>query len=127
MTTNTVGVRYIVNNVDEAIEFYKKYLNFEVVMHPAPGFAALARGDLTLFLNQPGVGSAGQAASDGSMPEPGGWSRFQIVTPDLDAEIARLKSEGATFRTGINSGAGGRQVLLEDPSGNVVELFEPRK
>lgn len=126
-STNNINVRYIVKSVDKAIEFYQKHLGFNVVMHPAPGFAALSKGNLTLFLNEPGIGSAGQAASDGSMPEPGGWSRFQIMIPDLDAEIKRLESEGASFKTGINTGAGGRQILLEDPSGNVIELFEPRR
>lgn len=123
---NTVGVRYIVKNVDEAVEFYCKHLGFEVLMHPVPGFAALSKDTLILFLNQPGIGSAGQAASDGTMPKPGGWNRFQVMTSDLDEDIKRLKSEGATFKTGINTGAGGRQILLEDPSGNVIELFEPR-
>lgn len=126
MQSTNIGVRYIVKSVDEAIEFYQKHLGFKVVMHPAPGFAALSKDNLTLFLNEPGIGSAGQPASDGSMPEPGGWNRFQIMTSDLDAEIKRLKSEGATFKTDINTGAGGRQILLADPSGNVIELFEPR-
>jgi len=126
-STNTVGVRYIVKDVEKAVKFYEKHLGFKVVMNAAPGFAALSRDNLMLFLNQPGSGSAGQPASDGSMPEPGGWSRFQIVTSDLDAEIKRLESDGASFKSGINTGAGGRQILLEDPSGNVVEIFEPRR
>ncbi len=114
------SVRYIVNDVDEAVGFYRDKLDFTVEMHNPPKFAALKRGDLSPFLNVPGAGSAGKAGDD---PRPGGWSRFQIETEDLDGLIARLRKAGASFRGQIAEGAG-RQILLEDPSGNVVELFE---
>lgn len=119
-----INIRYIVHNVDEAIRFYTETFGFEVAMHPAPGFAALSKDDFTLFINEPGVGGAGQAMPDGSLPQPGGWNRFQIIVSDLDAEIKRLKNQGVHFKTDIIVGKGGRQALLEDPSGNVVELFE---
>ena len=115
-----VSVRYIVADVDEAIPFYTEQLGFKVDMHPAPGFASLSRGDLTLLLNRPGAGGAGQ-----NMPEPGGWNRFQIEVDDLDALIEKLKSAGPKLRSEIITGNGGRQVLVEDPSGNPIELFEP--
>ena len=116
-----VAVRYIVDDVDAAIDFYVSRLDFGVEMHPAPGFAALSRGDLILYLNEPGVGSGGQAGSD---PSPGGWSRFQIETDDLDSLVAELRESGAGFRSDIVTSNAGRQILLEDPAGNVVELFE---
>lgn len=119
-----VSVRYIVEDVDAAVDFYTSLLGFEVKMRPAPGFAALRRGDLMLLLNAPGAGGAGQEMPDGSVPEPGGWNRFQLEVEDLDALVARLKEEGATFRSEIVVGRGGKQVLLDDPSGNAVELFE---
>lgn len=118
------AVRYIVTDADAAVDFYRDVLGFEVKMHPGPQFAALVRDDLTLYLNQPGAGSAGKAGGD---PEPGGWSRFQIETEDLDGLIARLRGRGARFKGGIAEGGGGRQILVEDPSGNVVELFEPKR
>lgn len=114
------AVRYIVNDVDEAVDFYRDLLGFTVEMHNPGKFAALVRDDLRLFVNVPGAGSAGKAGGD---PKPGGWSRFQIETRDLDALVAELRKAGATFRGDIAAGAG-RQILLEDPSGNVVELFE---
>jgi catechol 2,3-dioxygenase-like lactoylglutathione lyase family enzyme len=116
------SVRYIVSDIDKCVDFYRDRLGFTVKMQ-ADGFAALSRDDLRLFLNVPGAGSAGKA---GGHPEPGGWSRFQIETEDLDAMLKALRAEGASFRGDIASGAGGRQILLEDPSGNVVELFEPK-
>jgi len=118
----TVSVRYIVNSVEVAIEFYRDRLGFEVVMHPAPGFAALSLGDLKLLLNQPGAGGAGTA---GGSPQPGGWNRIQLAVEDLDATVAELREMGATFRGGAVEGAGGRQILVEDPSGNPIELFQP--
>lgn len=121
---NTINIRYIVNDVDEAVRFYTEALGFEVTMHPAPGFAGLSKDGVTLFINEPGVGGAGQAMPDGTLPQPGGWNRFQVIVNDLDAEVERLKNQGAHFKTDIIVGKGGRQVLLEDPSGNVVELFE---
>ncbi len=115
------AVRYIVNDVDEAVRFYRDLLHFSVGMHNPGKFAALDRDDLRLFINAPGAGSAGHA---GGHPQPGGWSRFQVATEDLDAEIARLRGAGASFRGDIAEAGAGRQILLEDPSGNVIELFE---
>ena len=121
-----VGVRYIVDDVDAAIAFYAEHLGFDVVMHPAPPFAMLARGDLRLMLSAPGGGPGGGAAmADGRLPEPGGWNRFQLEVSDLDAAVAKLRAGGARFRNEIVQGVGGRQVLVADPSGNCVELFEP--
>jgi catechol 2,3-dioxygenase-like lactoylglutathione lyase family enzyme len=116
------SVRYIVSDVGKCVDFYRDRLGFAVNMQ-ADGFAALSRGDLKLFMNAPGAGSAGKA---GGHPEPGGWNRFQIETRDLDATLKTLRAAGASFRGDVASGAGGRQILLEDPSGNVVELFEPK-
>ena len=122
----TVSVRYFVDDVDTAIAFYRDLLRFEVVMHPAPAFAMLARGDLRLLLSAPGGGPGGGAAMpDGRLPEPGGWNRFQLEVADLDAEVDRLRGAGATFRNEIVEGVGGRQILVDDPAGNCVELFEP--
>ncbi len=112
--------RYIVDNVEACVPFYRDRLGFKVNMQ-ADGFAALAHDDMKLFLNQPGKGSAGKA---GGAPEPGGWSRIQLPVSDLDARIAQLRAQGASFRGDLASGPGGRQILLEDPAGNVVELFE---
>jgi len=124
---DTVNLRYIVNDVDAAIEFYRDALGFTVDMHPAPGFAALSLGGLRLFLNVPGAGGAGQSMPDGSTPAPGGWNRFQFVVDDLDATFADLQSRGCSFRSEIIQGNGGRQVIVNDPSGNPVELFEPKR
>ena len=118
----SIAIRYIVHDVDEAIRFYEEHLGFQIVMHPAPGFAALSRGDLRLLINAPGAGGAGTA---GGQPEPGGWNRFQVEVDDLDSLVQRLQSEGAHFRGEIVDGNGGRQVLVEDPSGNPIELFQP--
>lgn len=119
-----VSVRYIVNDVDAALPFYTDLLGFTVVMHPAPGFASIARGDLRILLNRPGAGGAGQAMPDEQSPAPGGWNRVQIEVADLDATVAALRASGARFRNEIVTGNGGRQILVEDPSGNPVELFE---
>jgi catechol 2,3-dioxygenase-like lactoylglutathione lyase family enzyme len=118
----TVSVRYIVDDVDAAIAFYCDNLGFTEVMHPAPAFAMLSRGDLRLVLSAPG---GGQAMPDGTLPRPGGWNRFSIEVPDLAAAVARLRGNGARFRNEIVTGVGGKQILVEDPSGNPVELFEP--
>ncbi|HEY5354218.1 MAG TPA: VOC family protein [Streptosporangiaceae bacterium] len=124
----TVSVRYIVNDVDEAIAFYCQHLGFAEVMHPAPAFAMLSRGDLRLVLSAPGAGpGGGQAMPDGTLPAPGGWNRFAIEVSDLESLVATLHNQGARFRNEIVSGVGGRQILLEDPSGNPVELFEPTR
>ena len=121
----TVTVRYIVDDVDKAIAFYTGALGFKVDMHPAPGFAAISRGDLRLLLNRPGAGGAGQAMADGQLPAPGGWNRIQIEVASLADEVERLRAAGAVFRNDIVEGIGGRQILLDDPAGNPVELFEP--
>jgi catechol 2,3-dioxygenase-like lactoylglutathione lyase family enzyme len=122
----TVGVRYIVDDVDAAIEFYRGLLGFDVVMHPVPSFAMLSRGDLRLVLTAPGGGpGGGQAMPDGTLPEPGGWNRFQLEVGDIDATVEELRGQGARFRSDIIIGVGGKQVLVDDPSGNPVELFEP--
>jgi catechol 2,3-dioxygenase-like lactoylglutathione lyase family enzyme len=122
----TVSVRYIVRDVDAAIAFYCRHLGFREQMHPAPAFAMLTRGDLRLVLSAPGGGpGGGQAMPDGTMPEPGGWNRFSIEVPDLEATSATLRAAGVHFRNDIVTGVGGKQVLIDDPSGNPVELFEP--
>ena len=123
---SAVSVRYIVDDVDAAIAFYRDQLGFEVKLHPAPGFAWLEKGGLRLLLNRPGGGgAAGQDMPDGRRPEPGGWNRFQFEVEDLDATVAGLKAAGCRFRNEIVVGNGGRQILVEDPAGNPVELFEP--
>jgi catechol 2,3-dioxygenase-like lactoylglutathione lyase family enzyme len=122
----TVSVRYIVDDVDTAIAFYCTHLGFQEVMHPAPAFAMLSRGDLRLVLSSPGGGpGGGQAMPDGTLPAPGGWNRFSIEVTDLEATVERLRATGAHFRNDIVTGVGGKQILLDDPSGNPVELFEP--
>lgn len=118
-------VRYIVTDLDAAIAFYTETLGFHVDVHAAPGFAALSRDDLVLLLNLPGAGGAGQPMPDGRRPAPGGWNRIQIEVADLAATVEELKSAGCRFRNEIVAGAGGKQVLVEDPSGNPIELFEP--
>jgi catechol 2,3-dioxygenase-like lactoylglutathione lyase family enzyme len=120
-------VRYIVDDVDSAIDFYTGSLGFVVDMRPAPGFAAISRGDLQLLLNRPGAGGAGQPMPDGRSPAPGGWNRIQIEVDDLTATVERLRATGHRFRNDIVAGFGGKQILLDDPSGNPVELFEPPK
>lgn len=119
-----VSVRYIVADVDAAISFYTEMLGFHVDIHPAPGFASLSKGDLQLLLNRPGAGGAGQAMPDGQVPAPGGWNRIQIEVAGLAATVEKLKSAGCRFRNEIVAGMGGKQVLLDDPSGNPIELFE---
>ncbi|HVX17838.1 MAG TPA: VOC family protein [Acidimicrobiales bacterium] len=124
----TVSVRYIVNDVDEAIAFYCGMLGFHEDMHPAPTFAMLSAGDLRLVLSAPGGGpGGGQAMPDGSVPAPGGWNRFSLEVADLAALVADLRAKGARFRNEIVTGVGGKQILVEDPSGNPVELFEPTR
>jgi catechol 2,3-dioxygenase-like lactoylglutathione lyase family enzyme len=124
-TPMPVSIRYIVDGVDAAIAFYTEALGFRLDLHPAPGFAALSRDGLRLLVNRPGAGGAGQALGAAGSPAPGGWNRFQIETADLDAMVAGLTRRGCRFRSAIVQGNGGRQVLVEDPSGNPVELFEP--
>jgi|SRR3982751_1543059 predicted enzyme related to lactoylglutathione lyase len=122
-----VGVRYIVDNVEAAIPFYRDMLGFTLEMHPAPGFASFTHGNLRLFLNQPGAGGAGAAMPDGKQPAPGGWNRIQIEIEDLETRVTDLKRAGAKFRNEIVQGNGGKQILLEDPAGNLIELFEPKR
>ena len=122
----SVSVRYIVDDVDDALGFYCRHLGFHEDMHPAPSFAMLSRGELRLVLSAPSTqGGGGQAMSDGSVPRPGGWNRFALEVADLDGIVASLRREGVRFRNDVINGVGGRQVLIEDPSGNPVELFEP--
>lgn len=124
----TVSVRYIVDDVDAAIEFYCGRLGFTEVMHPAPAFAMLSRGDLRLVLSAPGGGPGGGAAMpDGTLPTPGGWNRFALEVDDLDGLVSTLRAAGARFRNEVVDGVGGRQVLVEDPAGNPVELFQPTR
>lgn len=120
-----VNVRYIVADVDAAVAFYTNMLGFHLDMHPAPGFASVSYGDLQLLLNRPGAGGAGQAMPGGQLPAPGGWNRIQIEVKDVAATVENLRRAGARFRNEIVTGSGGRQVLLEDPSGNPIELFQP--
>jgi catechol 2,3-dioxygenase-like lactoylglutathione lyase family enzyme len=122
----TVSVRYIVDDVDAAIAFYCRYLDFHEQMHPAPTFAMLSRGDLRLVLSAPsGQGGGGQSMPDGTKPQPGGWNRFSLEVSDLAGTVEVLRKEGVRFRNDIVDGVGGKQILIEDPSGNPVELFEP--
>lgn len=119
------SVRYIVNDVERAIGFYRDLLGFQVAMHPAPTFAILTLGDLRLLLSAPSDrGGGGQSMPDGTRPEPGGWNRVSLEVPDLPAEIERLSALGARFRSELVHGVGGDQILVLDPSGNLVELFQ---
>ena len=121
-----VSVRYIVDDVEAAIRFYTERLGFKIVMHPSPGFALVSRGDLRLLLSAPGGGGgAGQAMPDGRRPEPGGWNRIQIEVEDLAGTVTALRQAGVRFRNEVVVGNGGKQILVEDPAGNPVELFEP--
>jgi catechol 2,3-dioxygenase-like lactoylglutathione lyase family enzyme len=122
---STVNVRYIVGDVAESVRFYTSYLGFEVDSDAAPAFAAVTRGGLRLLLSGK-TSSGARPMPDGRQPVPGGWNRIQLVTDDIGAEVERLRGAGLAFRNDIISGPGGSQILLEDPSGNVVELFQPR-
>lgn len=124
---STVSVRYIVDDVDSAIAFYTKHFDFSVAMHPAPTFAMLDRGDLRLLLSAPSPqGGGGQAMPDGTLPEPGGWNRISLQMSGLPAIVESLRQQGVKFRNEIVHGVGGDQILVEDPAGNCVELFEPK-
>jgi catechol 2,3-dioxygenase-like lactoylglutathione lyase family enzyme len=119
-----VNVRYMVDDVDAALAFYTTHLGFRLMSSAAPAFADVARGKLRLLLSGP-QSSAGRPMPDGRRPGPGGWNRIHLLVDDIDAEVARLRTVGATFRNDLVTGPGGKQILLEDPSGNVVELFQP--
>lgn len=119
-----VSVRYMVDDVEAALAFYTKALGFEALTNFPPAFADVARGNLRLLLSGP-TSSAGRPMPDGAKPGPGGWNRIHLIVDDIEAEVARLRAAGAPFRNDILSGPGGKQILLEDPSGNVVELFQP--
>jgi catechol 2,3-dioxygenase-like lactoylglutathione lyase family enzyme len=122
----TVQVRYIVHDVDAAIAFYCKHLDFREDMHPSPAFAMLSRGDLRLVLSAPNPSAGGgQSMPDGTAQTPGGWNRFSIEVDDLAAAVAKLRKAGAHFRNDIVTGVGGRQIIVDDPSGNPIELFKP--
>ena len=123
---STVQVRYIIHDVGAAIEFYTRHLDFKLEMHPAPPFAMLSRGDLRLVLSAPNPrGGGGQPMPDGTQQSPGGWNRFSIEVADLAAIVQKLREAGARFRNEIVTGVGGKQIIVEDPSGNPIELFEP--
>ena len=122
---STISARYITDDVDAAVAFYVERLGFDVEMQPGPGFAVLSRSNLRLLLNRPGAGGAGQPTPDGRLPAPGGWNRIQIEVSDLEREVETLRDAGASFRGDIVNGRGGSQILLEDPSGNPIELFQP--
>ena len=126
MNTDQVNVRYIVEDVDAAIEFYTKYLGFTVGINASPAFADVTKGNLRLLLSGR-KSSAGRAMPDGTLPVAGGWNRIELLVENLPSEVARLKAEGLHFRNDIITGPGGSQILLIDPSGNFVELFEPKQ
>ena len=120
----TVNVRYLVHDVEEAVAFYTTVLDFEVGFNAAPAFADVTRGNLRLLLSGP-ASSAGRPMPDGATPQPGGWNRIHLITDDIEGEVARLREAGARFRNDIVVGPGGQQILVLDPSDNVVELFQP--
>ena len=122
----TVTVRYFVTDLDRAVEFYRDLLEFEIELRPSPSFAMLYRGDLRLLLSVPGGGGGGGAPlADGTVPEPGGWNRFALQVPNVDEACTALRDQGATFRGDVIIGVGVKQALLQDPDGNLVELYEP--
>ena len=123
-TDETVSVRYMVDDVEAAVDFYTTHLGFEVNTNFPPAFADVTRGNLRLLLSGP-KSSAGRPMPDGAQPGPGGWNRIHLITSDIESEVARLKSEGVPFRNDVVVGPGGSQVLVQDPAGNFVELFQP--
>jgi catechol 2,3-dioxygenase-like lactoylglutathione lyase family enzyme len=122
----TVNVRYMVDDVDVAIDFYTRHFGFTLQSNQAPAFADVVRGNLRLLLSGP-TSSAGRPMPDGRQPEPGGWNRIHFIVEDLDAEVARLRDAGLTFRNEVVRGPGGKQILVDDPSGNPIELFQPAR
>ena len=123
-STETVSVRYMVDDVAAAVDFYTKHFGFEVNTNFPPAFADVTRGNLRLLLSGP-QSSAGRPMPDGARPEPGGWNRIHLITDEIEDEVARLKTEGVRFRNEIISGPGGQQILVQDPAGNLIELFQP--
>jgi catechol 2,3-dioxygenase-like lactoylglutathione lyase family enzyme len=123
----TVSVRYIVNDVDSCVTFYTELLGFEVIMHSPADFAMLSKGNLRLFFNKPGAGGACQTMPDGAKPSPGGWNRFQLEVQNIESVIEELRSKHGKFRNELVTANAGKQVLLMDPSGNLIELFEPAR
>jgi catechol 2,3-dioxygenase-like lactoylglutathione lyase family enzyme len=126
MSDETVNVRYMVDDVEAAIDFYTAHLGFSRISNMAPAFADVRRGALRLLLSGPSS-SAGRPTPDGRRPEPGGWNRIHLIVDDIEAEVERLRGEGVGFRNEIISGPGGRQIVLDDPSGNPIELFQPAR
>jgi catechol 2,3-dioxygenase-like lactoylglutathione lyase family enzyme len=124
MADDYVNVRYIVRDVDEAIAFYTNHFGFELLSSRAPAFADVARGRLRLLLSGP-TSSGGRALPDGRVPEPGGWNRIHLVVDDIESEVVRLREAGLPLRSDIVSGPGGRQIVVDDPDGNPIELFQP--
>ena len=126
MAAPTVNVRYIVHDVEKAVDWYIAHLGFSLISMQAPAFADVSRGRLRLLLSGP-LSSAGRPMPDGVKPEPGGWNRIHLIVDDIEKEVARLKAAGVSFRNDIVKGPGGSQILIQDPSGNFVELFQPRR
>jgi catechol 2,3-dioxygenase-like lactoylglutathione lyase family enzyme len=126
MTKEHVNVRYMVDDVQASVDWYTKHLGFNLLSNAAPAFADVERGSLRLLLSGE-KSSAGRPMPDGARPTPGGWNRFELVVDDIEAEVEKLRASGLTFRNDIVRGPGGAQILIEDPSGNVIELFEPKK
>lgn len=124
MTTDLVSVRYLVDDVQAALDFYTSTLGFTTRMSAAPAFADVTRGNLRLLLSGP-ASSAGRPMPDGTTPGPGGWNRIHLIVEDIDAEVARLREAGVRFRSDVVTGPGGRQIVFDDPSGNPVEVFQP--
>ena len=122
-----VSVRYIVSDVRACVEFYSNILGFAIEMNPPSGFAMLTKGNLVLFLNEPGAGGAGQSMPDGTAPSPGGWNRIQLQTNDIASAIDYLKNKDVKFRNELVTAPAGKQILFLDPSGNLIEMFEPTK
>jgi catechol 2,3-dioxygenase-like lactoylglutathione lyase family enzyme len=125
MTNDLVSVRYLVDDVEASIDFYTTHLGFSVLTRPGPAFADVVRGNLRLLLSGP-ESSAARPMPDGSQPEPGGWNRIHLIVDDIDAAAQRLRAAGVPFRNDVISGPGGRQTVFDDPSGNPIELFQPR-